>query len=427
MGQRKPARKPDAADATSPHSKHNTRQPEQPEAGLQSGSAASPAVHTLHLWQFQALRDLAIMAGLIGIIWLGYWLQSVTVPLLIALTLAYLLEPMVAKLCIRLNMTRPVVVGGMLGVISLVFIVVLALMPLLFAQGVQLLDQLPGYVANLYEFARDHAPADLLPAVTDDPAQIKDELTKWLNTNLGMLLKASVQSAGDALRLLAGVVGSMVYTAFAIFLVMFYFFFFSTGWGKLQTYISDLFPEEHLPRAYELSRKMDQAVSGFVRGRVVISIIMGAMLSVGWGFCGVPYWLLIGMLTGVLCIVPYLGGLGIPVAVLLLWLKQSNLSEETAQMAWWGIILWPSVVFAFVQLIEGYALTPMIAGKATNLGPVSIFVAVLAGGIVMGMYGMLLAIPIAACLKILATEILVPRIKEWVHGKAADILPISRD
>ncbi|NOG53084.1 MAG: AI-2E family transporter [Planctomycetes bacterium] len=382
-------------------------------------------LHDLHLWQFQAIRDTAIIAGIIFIIWLGYWLQSVTVPLLIALTLAYLLEPLVVKLCDRFKANRPVVVGGMLCVICLAFILFLALVPLLFAQGVQLLKQLPDHIASLYQFALDHIPEDQRATLTEDPEQLRTTVSTWLDTNLGTLVKASVQTAGDALGLIADVIGSVVYTAFAIFLVMFYFFFFSTGWGRLQDYISELFPEEHLPRAYELTRKMDLAVSGFVRGRVVISIIMGVMLSVGWAFCGVPYWLLIGMLTGVLCIVPYLGGLGIPVAVILLWLGQSDL-PEAQQMAWWGIIIWPVLVFTIVQLVEAYLLTPMIAGKATNLGPVSIFVAVLAGGIVMGMYGMLLAIPIAACLKILAIEIMVPRIKEWVQGKAEDILPISR-
>ena len=91
------------------------------------------------------------------------------------------------------------------------------------------------------------------------------------------------------------------------------------------------------------------------------------------------------------------------------------------------VILWPSVVFVLVQLIEGYGLTPLIAGKATNLGPVSILVAVLAGGAVGGVYGMLLAIPAAACIKIVITDLLLPRVKQYGRGEAKDMLPISGD
>ena len=94
---------------------------------------------------------------------------------------------------------------------------------------------------------------------------------------------------------------------------------------------------------------------------------------------------------------------------------------------WWvWVMVWPTVVFAVVQLIEGYVLTPMIAGKATGLDPVTILVAVLAGGSVLGIYGMILAIPLAACGKILFTEVLLPKIHAWTRGEIADPLPIDR-
>jgi predicted PurR-regulated permease PerM len=96
-------------------------------------------------------------------------------------------------------------------------------------------------------------------------------------------------------------------------------------------------------------------------------------------------------------------------------------------MAWWGILLWPTLVFTIVQLLEGYVLTPAIAGKATKLDPVTIVVVVLAGGSVLGVYGMLLAIPVAACGKILVAEVLMPRIRAWTRGELADPLPIERE
>ena len=72
-------------------------------------------------------------------------------------------------------------------------------------------------------------------------------------------------------------------------------------------------------------------------------------------------------------------------------------------------------------------LTPLIAGKATNLDPVTIFVAVLAGGSVLGAYGMLLAIPIAACVKILIQESVLPNVRKWARGEADDPLPFDEN
>lgn len=169
---------------------------------------------------------------------------------------------------------------------------------------------------------------------------------------------------------------------------------------------------------------MDAAVAGFVRGRIVIAFIMGTILAIGWMIVGVPYAILLGIGVGVLCAVPFLGLIGIPLSVGLLFLDQIGL-PEAERMAWWGIIVWPVLIFAIVQALDGWLLTPLIAGKATNLDPVTIFVAVLAGGSVLGAYGMLLAIPVAACIKILIQEVLLPKFHAWTRGEADDPLPFD--
>jgi len=257
------------------------------------------------------------------------------------------------------------------------------------------------------------------------PRQTASErIGSWLRDNLGSIFQFTVRTTGDAVSVLGAIVGSLIYAAFLIFLVPFYFFFFSTAWPNIRRFVRDVLPPDRFKAEYELLGKMDASVSGFVRGRIVISLIMGVLLSIGWWICGVPYWMLVGMTTGVLCAVPYLGGVGIPAAILLLWLGQAEVAADD-RLAWWGIIFWPTLVFTFVQLLEAYLLTPLIAGKATNLGPVSIIVAVLAGGVVMGVYGMLLAIPVMACLKIMFMDVFLPRVHRWARGQAEDILPIE--
>jgi len=392
-----------------------------------SGSSAeiTPS-HARHLWHFQSVRDVAIITGIVALVWFGYWLRSITVPLLIAVALAYLVEPLVARLSRHPKLSRPIVVGGMVGLFGVLFIALLTLLPLVIAQLIGFLTTLPELTEKLLIAVSEYLPENFQTDVLNDPEELSERLTYWIQSNLGSIFEMTIATTGGAMSILGQLIGKTLYFAFLLFLIPFYFFCFSTGWGRFTGEVGRLFPEEHAPRVYDLSRKMDKAVSGFVRGRIVISVIMGIMLCIGWAFCGVPYWLLIGAISGILCTVPYLGGIGIPLAIGLLWINQLD-APEAERMAWWGIILWPSLVFGIVQLIEGYVLTPLIAGKATNLGPVSILVAVLAGGAVMGVYGMLLAIPIAACIKILTTEMLILRITDWAQGKASDILPISEE
>jgi predicted PurR-regulated permease PerM len=210
------------------------------------------------------------------------------------------------------------------------------------------------------------------------------------------------------------------------FLIPFYFYYFSVHWPSIVGFFGMFVPDGRRERVFEIAREMDRAVAGFVRGRIVICSIMGVMFAVGWQLCGVPYGIALGLMTGAFSIVPYLGGIGLPFAVGLLVVDQFGL-DEGARMAVWGMLLWPTVVFIVVQSIEGYVLTPIIAGKATNLDPVTIVVAILAGGSVAGVYGMLLAIPLAACGKIAAKRLLLPRITEWARGRAPDPLPLGKD
>ena len=156
---------------------------------------------------------------------------------------------------------------------------------------------------------------------------------------------------------------------------------------------------------------MDLAVAGFVRGRILIAVIMSIMFVVGYMFVGVPYAIILGILAGFISIVPYLGLVAIPVAIFLMFIGQLEVPEAD-RMAWWGILLWPTVVYTVINILDGWILTPLIQGKSTNLDPVTIFVAILAGGSVLGVYGMLISIPVAACLKILLCDVVLPKLRE---------------
>ncbi|MHC4946932.1 MAG: AI-2E family transporter [Planctomycetota bacterium] len=434
-----------------------------------------PPATRLHIWQFQAFRDLMFVGAVIVIIWSGYALRAVTVPLLVALLLAYLVEPLIVRLCERPSITRTRAVAGLLTGLCLLLLVLIAfVIPLVVGQTTRFALEVKSgamrdrvarvvpYVPGVYrdEFisvvellpgrrdVRGDAPADGAPAGEGPdaagaaaPAEVvpgvtEEELTRLIDERVERRLDRGgggpvaameetwLDLARGGVHTILGIIGAIVKASLLVFLVPFYFFFFSLWYPDVVEFARGLLPEKDRGRTLELLAKMDEVVAGFVRGRIVISVIMGVMLAVGWKFCGVPYAITLGLVTGIFCAVPYLGGIGVPIAVGLLffeWLGQ----PRDERMAAWLVFAGPIVVFGVVQFIEGYVLTPRIAGRATNLDPVTIIVAVLAGGSILGVYGMLLAIPAAACGKILFMEVLLPRIKLWTKGEVKDPLPIE--
>jgi predicted PurR-regulated permease PerM len=116
------------------------------------------------------------------------------------------------------------------------------------------------------------------------------------------------------------------------------------------------------------------------------------------------------MLTGLLNIVPYLSIISWPVAILLKYVQTlTNATGDTLL----AIVLWPSVVYLAVQLLEGWILTPWIQSGQTNMSAITIILVVIIGGVLAGVLGMLLAIPAAACIKILSQEVVLPSLRKW--------------
>ncbi len=430
-----------------------------------------PDLRTLHLWHMQPVRDLMVIAAVAGTIYAGYAMRTVTVPLLVALTLAYLFEPVVSRMAAWRGMNRPLAVSVILGGLAMLLVAAAGvLVPLAVGQTLSFGESLRSgrydaaieraveivpeqYRAEVREWtervvhpskttgssgATTSAPAwqgtEALPHATVEGAAPAKPASGADAASTSEPAKASVGfSIDESVVALMGAGSQRVYAltlavlqlGLVAFLIPFYFYYFSVHWPSIVGYFAMFVPDAKREGVFELVREMDRAVAGFVRGRIAICVIMGVLFAVGWQLCGVPYGLALGLLTGAFSIVPYLGGIGLPLAVGLLVADQFGV-DEASRMSLWAMLLWPTAVFIIVQSFEGYVLTPIIAGKATNLDPVTIVVAILAGGSVAGVYGMLLAIPIAACGKIAAKRWLLPRIIDWARGRATDPLPLDR-
>jgi predicted PurR-regulated permease PerM len=435
----------------------------------------------VHLWQIQAVRDLLLIAAAIGVVWLGYVLSAVTVPLLVALGLAYLVEPLVAWLMRAVpGLGRRGAVLSMMAIMAVSLVLGLVLtVPLVVGQARELMRNSDRYLERARGFAADrHLPpwlqeglgtiADFLPKraasapMTDEPpvggegpaattvlpvpagapldearvrALVREELQRQERPAMGSALKGVASGGMQVLGFVGGVVGDFAGLAIFLFVCGFCFFFFSTAFPAVRGHVASFLPREGEARWRDLIAKMDRAISGFVRGRLTICAIMGAIYAIGWTLCGVPHSLLLGLAIGVCGLVPYLSAIGLPLAwaFLLISLGGGQMQEGfyvaraadgVLGIVWWKVLLLPALVNVIAQVVEDYVLNPLIQGKATNLHPATILLACIAGGSLAGLYGMILAIPVTACLKILIDDVLMPRLSQWLAGKRGDPLPL---
>lgn len=460
--------------------------------------------HAIHLWQIQSVRDGLLILLVIGMIYLGGVLSIITVPLMVALLLSYLVEPVVAWLArVVPYIGRKGAVLLMMGMLGLVGAgVLLGTVPLLVKQGVSLVRNTDRYVANLKAFAtssdlpewlREHlsvvvsylpegkpgpiiddhdekkpadpspgekpvpgpatetAPAPVPSTSTPIPAPISAPLDEQRVRELiraelvhqrpvdpeeGSLFGKIASSALQVAGVLGGFLGGAVQLVIFVFIVVFCFFFFSTSFPAVQAYVRSFIPATNRERTLDLIGKMDHAISGFVRGRLLTCSVMCVIYAVGWTIMGVPHAILLGICTGLLGLIPYFSAIGLPVAWLLLAISLTGAQDRTgwyfneaaggaaATIIWWKVLLFPWIINFIAQTTEDYVLNPMIQGKATNLHPATILLACIAGGALGGIYGMILAIPVTACGKIMLDEVLMPRLKQWIDGRRQDPLPM---
>lgn len=443
----------------------------------------------LHLWQIQPVRDALLLLAVFGLVSLGYAISIVTVPLLLAMALAYLFEPLVRAVTKSRWVSRQ---GVALSIIALAIVVIVV--PVFFGVGFAVLQGISytrAVVTHVQALQRsverpeDDALRDSLPdgawrrirdyivaaraeekEAANDPAGTRDdpsvpegteanppdpevepmydgsfaihdqardlvrETTSWLfhllqaNTeSIGKFVgRQAVGSGADAARAALRLVTGTGYLMFTGFLTAFFFFFFCTGYGRLLKFWEDLIPERRKARVFDLLGQMDAVIAAFIRGRLTVCAALMVFYTVGYWLVGVPAPLILGPIVGLLALLPYVAGLGMPVAMLLMWLQPSAAGWQSE---WWWIVGAPILVTIGAQILDDYILTPIIQGKRTGMDTPSIVFASIAGGALAGVYGLLLAIPAAACIKILLKEVVAPRFRDWAAGRTNDPLPID--
>lgn len=345
---------------------------------------------------------LCLLLAATALIWIKA--GAVLVQLFIALALAYLLNPLVRRLEQR-GLNR---LFSVLLVFSLALLGIAAVLILLFVAikselaKVQL--NIPDYATRLYE---------LIPHEITSYLQIDtpDRLTQQLS-NLALELKGSAFAIAKPLlswlqQAVTSTVG-FILNLLGYLIIPIYLFYLLTDMPLLMAWLKELPPLRFREQLGLLFREFDSVLSGFVRGQLLVCAILAVLYSAGLWIIGIDLAVAIGTLSGAAFIIPYVGTiLGIVLSMAMAVLKFHDLLHPLLCLGW----------FMLVQTLEGTVITPKVVGDTVGLHPLIAIVALLIGGQLLGISGMLLAIPVAAILKVLAGHLLnYYRTSEFYQG-----------
>jgi predicted PurR-regulated permease PerM len=276
----------------------------------------------------------------------------------------------------------------MLGVALVAASMLLMLVPVLVNQWQHLSARLPqalDALQRLVPWLETRFGID----IPETGAALAEQLRALLATSGSRIAGAVGQFAGRTFGGVAGVLGTVI--NFAVLVPMFAFYLL-LNYHEMWPGVAALVPPRHRRRAEEIRTEIDAALGGFVRGQLTVAAILGALQAVGFSIVGIDGAIVLGLLNGLLNMIPLVGAIvGYSLAILV----------AVLQFGGWTPIAGVVVVLVVAALLEQMVVTPRIIGDRVGLPPLAVMLAVLGGGELFGFVGMLLAVPGAAVVKVL--------------------------
>ncbi|HEY5636607.1 MAG TPA: AI-2E family transporter [Burkholderiales bacterium] len=321
---------------------------------------------------------LAIAAIVFGLLWL---LSPILAPFLFAAILAYILDPLVERLTRRRIPRTLAVILVLLMVVALVVALALVVLPLFYKELRLLGEKLPAFLAWLNEHAAPWLKAKFEVDFQLDIATVRELAGNVLSVNqdLAAQLLGSLKVGGLAL------VGVIV-TTMLVPVVLFYLL---RDWNVLLGRVDGLLPRHLHARAVKIVREIDAVLAEFLRGQMLVILVMTVFYVCALWLAQLQFALPIGIITGVLVFIPYIGALtGFVLGTIAALMQFDSLTG----------VAWVWLAFGIGQALEGSVVTPWLVGDRIGLHPVAVIFALLAFGQIFGFFGVLLALPASAAL-----------------------------
>ena len=339
---------------------------------------------------------LAIALAIGGLL---YALSPILAPFLAGAIFAYVLNPLVGRLTGRYLPRVVAVVLVLLFALALVVALSLIVLPLFIKELGLMAERLPALLAWINE-------------------QFAPWLKERFHVNFQLDIDMVKQLAGSILAnnqdLVAGLLGSLKIGSLALIafllnllLVPVVLFFLLRDWNAFMARIDGIVPRRLHAKAREILGQIDAVLAEFLRGQLIVMLVMSVYYTAALSLAGLEFALPVGIITGVLVIVPYAGAF---TGVLLGTAGALLQFDSLAGVAW----VW--VAFGVGQVLEGMAVTPLLVGKRIGLHPVAVIFALLAFGQIFGFFGVLLALPASAALLVTLRHLRVAYLASTLYG-----------
>ncbi len=329
------------------------------------------------------IKDQAKYWGItIAVLLIALWfLGDVILPFVLGGAIAYCFDPIADRLE-RTGLSRSASVAVITLIALFIFVLLfLLVIPTLIQQTTQLVETAPELFNRLKEFLTTR-----FPELFDENSQVYAQL---------VALGETIQSKGG--ELVNGILSSalgLINALILLVVVPVVAFYLLLDWDNMTAKIDDMLPRDHAPTVRMLATRIDNTLASFIRGQGTVCLILGTYYAVALMIAGLNFGLVVGFIAGLITFIPYVGAL-----------IGGALAVGLALFQFWGDWLQIGIIaaiFGFGQFLEGNILTPKLVGSSVGLHPVWLLFALSVFGSLFGFVGMLVAVPVAAMIGVLA-------------------------
>lgn len=331
-------------------------------------------------------RQFAIWALFIGLFVLGLWLlKGILLPFVAGMAIAYLLDPLADRLegygLSRLLATTLITVSFLV----LAVVAMILLLPVLYNQLMALLEIMPDLIQRGQVFLLEMGDGRLAQLLGASAPEVEKAISDSVGSSVKWLVDLLPSLGSQGLQFV-GLISLIVVTPVVAFYLL-------LDWDRMIERIDALLPRDHAETIRQLARDVNAVLAGFVRGQVIVCLVLGAIYAVGLSLVGLRFGFVVGIIAGIISFIPYLGTIvgfvvGAALALFQFWPDYVSIGMVVA-------------VFAVGQFVEGNFLSPKLVGDRVGLHPVWVMFAIFAFAALFGFVGALLALPIAAALGVL--------------------------
>ena len=334
------------------------------------------------------LKTLFILAGA----WLLYQLSDLVVVLLTAIVIASGIEP-AARSLIRRGIPRiPAVIAVYAGFLSVLFGILYLFVPLVLSETARFVASLPQYLEYVRYVPDEYAP--ILDAANTNPDTV---VTRLLGDMQGLVAEFS----RDSLTAVSAVFGGVL----SFLLIIVFSFYFSIQEKSIEEFLRVVTPMKYENYVISLWKRAQHKIGLWLQGQLLLGVIVGVLVYLGLTILGVPHAMVLAVVAGLFELIPVFGPTIAAVPAVMVALAGGGLGLGVAVIVWYAII----------QQFENHLLYPLVVTKVVGVPPLLVIIALIVGGKLAGVLGILLSAPVAAVIQ----ELIADADKERRRGSVA--------